>query len=314
MDSTDTFTSAVRQELVSRPLGEDAERWAELAAIVRCAGRLVRRGGDPGTALTVVTTSGAVARRTYALLQERGASRPELVVRAPGGVQRRTTYEIRLGPEAAPAVARELRVLDRGGRLVTDLPVMPGEREAIPFLRGAVLACASFSAPQRPPHLELAPGSAAVAQGLAALLDPEVNGNVAVASGRDRVVVKSGEAIGEILVLVGATSAFLRWDEQRMRRQLRGEANRLANADAANLRRTIEAASAQVRAVEQVLAELGWDALDDELREVALARLANPGASLQEVGQLLDPPVGKSAVHRRLRRLVDLPTEHGSDG
>ena len=314
MDNAASFTATVRQELGSRPLGGDVQRWAELAAIIRCGGSLVRRGGDAGPSLRVVTTSGAVARRTYALLQERASIRPELAVRAPGGVQRRTSYEIRLGPAATPVVARELRILDADGRPVTALPVRPGDRGAVSFLRGAVLACASFSAPQRPPHLELAPGSATVAAGLADLLGHEVAGTVTVAGGRDRVVIKSGEAIGEVLVLVGATGAFLRWDEQRMRRQLRSEANRLANADAANLRRTIEAAAEQVRAVEQVIAELGWDALDDELREVALARLANPGASLQEVGELLDPPVGKSAVHRRLRRLVELgdPRSAGS--
>jgi cell division protein WhiA len=123
---------------------------------------------------------------------------------------------------------------------------------------------------------------------------------------RPRVVVKSGATIGELLTTMGATGAFLAWDERRLRRQLRSDATRLANADAANLRRTIEAAATQVRTVETVVAQVGWERLEEPLRAVALARLANPEASLSELGELIDPPVAKSVVHRRLKRLEDL--------
>jgi len=316
MAASPGFTETVRQELASLSIGSDAETWAELAGLARCAGRLTVVGGsgelEGRRRLTIASTSGAVARRVYALLQQRFGLRPELAVRAAGGVHRRATYEVRLA-EATEHVAVDLGLLDDHGRLVAGLPVGPGERHVAAITRGAVLACASFSAPGRAPHLELVPGSASAAQGIADLLSSELDAPVPVI-GEDphRVVLKSGERIGEVLVLIGATNAFLRWDEHLMRRQLRAEANRLANADAANLRRTIDAASDQVRAVEAVIDDLGWDALDDELREVALARLANPGASLQEVGRLLDPPVGKSAVHRRLRRLVELGTSRGT--
>jgi DNA-binding protein WhiA len=214
--------------------------------------------------------------------------------------------EVRLAA-ATEHVAVEIGLLDRAGQLRADLPVASGDPHAAATLRGAVLACASFSAPGREPHLELVPGSGTTARAIAALLGGELGAPVSV-HGEDpqRVVIKSGERIGDLLVLVGATNAFLRWDEHRMRRQLRGEANRLANADAANLRRTIDAASEQIRAVEAAIDRVGWDVLDDDLRDVALARLANPEATLQEVGRLLDPPVGKSAVHRRLRRLVEI--------
>lgn len=307
MEETASFTAAVRQELSSRPVGAGAQAWAELAAIARCAGRLNWSGPGPrGPRLVIATTSGAVARRTYALLTHHGAHHPEIAVRAPSGVHRRTTYEVRLTPDATEPLARDLGLLDDVGHPVSALPVSPGNGPVPAYLRGAVLACASFSSPGREPHLELSPGSRVVAQALAALLTHELDRSVGLAADRDRVVVKSGETIGDVLVLVGASAAFLRWDEHRMRRQLRGEANRLANADAANLRRSIEAAAAQIRAVEDVISRHGWEALDDELREVGLARLANPAASLQEVGALLDPPVGKSVVHRRLRRLIEL--------
>lgn len=315
MDAGSGFTETVRQELASQPYGNDVETWGELAGLARCAGRLTVVGGsaDPTGRyhLAVASTSGAVARRAYGLIHQRFDLRPELAVRAAGGVRRRATYEVRLAA-ATTHVASDLGLLDRDGRPATGLPVSEG-RGAVAFLRGAVLACASFSSPGRSSHLEFTPGSAATATGVAELLEQRLGVTTSTAlEDRPRVVLKSGESIGELLVMIGATNAFLRWDEHRMRRQLRGEANRLANADDANLRRSIDAAAQQVRAVESVIERLGWDALDDELREIALARLANPGASLLELGQLVDPPVGKSAVHRRLRRVLELGSRGGS--
>lgn len=301
----------MKQELSRTDLGPSVEQRAELSALLRIAGSLhLHAGAAPDERLTVevVTTSGAVARRTFALLQSRYELRAELRVRAPGGMHRQSTYAVVVGP-GATAIGRDTGLLDDAGRPLAGLPseVVAGRAASTAYLRGAVLAGGSISAPGRAPHLEIATGSDRLADELAEL-GREVTGRrvTAVAGERPRVVVKSGEAIGELLTAVGATGAFLAWDEQRLRRSLRNQANRLANADAANVRRTIEAAAAQTRAVEAVIEEVGWDGLDPDLRDVALARLANPDASLSELGELCDPPVGKSSVHRRLRRLLAL--------
>ncbi len=308
MQNPPGFTEAVRQELANLPVGSATVVVAELAALCRFAGRLQRTGGDPSIRLVLTSTSGAVARRAFRLLQQRYAVRAELAVRAPGGVRRRSTYEVRLAD--ARHIAADLGLVDAAGRPVHAVPEGLDAVRAAAYLRGAVMAAGSFSAPGRPAHLEIRAGSVAVADGLRALLVRELDGPVTLLTdARDRVVCKSGAAIGELLVLVGAPGAFMRWDERRFRHQLRSEANRLANADAANVNRTIRAASAQIQGVEQALQQLGMDGLDHDLREVALARLANPAASLQEIGELLDPPVGKSTVHRRLTRLLRLASE-----
>jgi cell division protein WhiA len=309
-----SFTEAVRQELSRTPIEGDARPRAELSGIVRLAGSIAVRGGEAaGMRLEVATTSGAVARRTFALLQHRYGVRPELVVRAPGGVRRRTVYGVHVGASGR-RIAEDLQVVDAQGLPLDELPAGLEGQVGIAYLRGAVLAAATVSHPSRAPHLELAVGSDRVAEGLAELIRGVVGGTVSVVDGpRRRVVLKSGERIGDLLAALGATRAFLDWDDRRLRRQLRGEANRLANADGANLRRTIEASAEQVRAVETAIAALGWAELDEDLRVVALARLANPEASLAELGELVDPPVGKSAVHRRLRRLALLAARAGSE-
>ncbi len=302
------FTESVRQELASRPLGTDREVAAELAALCRFAGILTVTGGGGAMRLVLASSSGAVARRVFSLLQHRYGIRAELAVRAPAGVQRRSRYEVRVA-DARPLI-RDLGLIDGDGHLRHSVPDDLGDVEEPAYLRGAVLAAASFSAPGRPAHLEIATGSASVAVGLSQLLNARLSAKTTVtADARDRVVCKSGSAIGDLLVLVGAPGAFMQWDERRFRHQLRNEANRLANADAANVNRTIEAASAQVQAVEAALDRLGLETLDDDLRDVALARLANPAASLVEIGELLNPPVGKSTVHRRLARILAMADE-----
>jgi DNA-binding protein WhiA len=111
--------------------------------------------------------------------------------------------------------------------------------------------------------------------------------------------VKSGDAVADLLAALGATRAFLTFDDRRLRRQLRGEANRLANADAANLARIARSAGAQVDAIERAVEREGWEVFDRDLRDVALARLANPSASVSELAELLGVP--RTTLHRRLR-------------
>jgi cell division protein WhiA len=304
-----SFTDAVRQELARQPLSDGELARAELGAMVRIAGTVTVRGGtspQERIRLEIRTPSGAVARRAFALLQRCYDVRAELAVHAPGGMRRRSTYAVQVGEEAY-RVGEDLALLDAAGHLVTGPVPVPTGRAAEGLVRGAFLAAGSLSSPGRAAHLEITVGSERLAEQLAEAADGLVEGNVRVVDGeRPRVVLKSGQAIGELLAAIGATGAFIAWDDRRLRRQLRSDATRLANADTANLRRTIEAAAAQVADVEQAVARHGWEGLDEELRAVALVRLANPAATLTELGQLLDPPLAKSAVYRRMRRLREL--------
>lgn len=313
------FTDRVRQELARLDVRDDAAGRAELAALLRFAGSLHLVGIGGGVArlrMEVETTSGAVARRTFGLLQATHDVRAELRVRAPGGVRRRSTYGVMVGEDVAAQVALDLALVDADGRPTRGVPDGLTGRPAAAYVRGAFLAAGSVSSPGRAPHLEIAVRHAETAEGLGALVRSlgDGRGSVGETATGHRVVVKSGEAIGSLLAAIGAPNAFLRWEEQRLRRQLRNDAQRLANADAANVRRAIDAAASQSRAVEAAIEQVGWDGLDDDLRQVALARLANPAASLAELGELCDPPVGKSAVHRRLKRLEALADDDPADG
>lgn len=302
-------TDEVRQELAALPL-EPGGVTAELAALLRTAGRLAR--DSEGLRLELHTTTGATARRAHHLLRHLDAT-PTLLVREATNVEQRT-YGVVLGAPAAASVARLLGLLDEDGRPTATAPPDQVERPAA-MLRGAVLGGGSVSDPRRPPHLELRTSRRDTAEQLAAAIRELVAADASVGATRTghRAVLKSGVAIADLLGALGATSAYIAHEEQLVRREVRAEAQRLANADAANVRRAVAAASEQVRLVEHAVSVLGWDVLGQDLRDVALARLANPSASLAELGRLCDPPVGKSAVHRRLARLRAL-VEEAEDG
>jgi DNA-binding protein WhiA len=121
--------------------------------------------------------------------------------------------------------------------------------------------------------------------------------------GIDRVVVRDGDAIGALLTRLGAHDSVLAWEERRMRREVRATANRLANFDDANLRRSARAAVAAGARVERAL-EILADDVPEHLRVAGLLRLEHKQASLEELGQLSDPPMTKDAVAGRIRRLL----------
>ena len=295
-------TDRVRQELAALPIDPEAAP-AELGGLLRAAGHLAR--DNDGVRLELHTSTGATARRAHHLMRSLDVH-PTVVVREATNVERRS-YGVVLGAPAAAAVGRLLGLLDDQGRPVGRAA---GDQLAHPaaIVRGALLGGGSVSGPTRAPHLELRTSRRDTAQQLADLVTElvEVRPSVGETRAGHRTVLKSGAAIADLLAAVGATNAFIAYEEQLLRRELRADAQRLANADAANVRRAVEAASEQVRLVEHAVDVLGWDALGEDLRDVALARLANPSASLAELGELCDPPVGKSAVHRRLARLRNL--------
>ena len=130
--------------------------------------------------------------------------------------------------------------------------------------------------------------------------------------GVDRVVVRDGDAIGALLTRLGAHDSVLAWEERRMRREVRATANRLANFDDANLRRSARAAVAAGARVKRALEILGDD-IPDHLAAAGKLRLEHSQASLEELGQLADPPLTKDAVAGRIRRLLAMADKRASD-
>ncbi len=296
---------AVRQELAAAAVGDPL---VELATIVRMGGTWHRRGSASGSTTTVVVSSsvGAVVRRVSMLAARLDLPRPGLEMRERGGVRATTTWGARL--DAACLVP--LGVATASGAPHGHLPAWGPDPGAA--LRACLMVATSLSTPQHRPHVEVRPPSARLVDDVRALF-AHFDVGLTHDPVRGRLVGKSGADIVVVLDAAGATRAAAEHAEQRQRRRLRNTVVRLTNADEANLARAVRAAGTQVDDLVRLRDAAGWETVPDHLREVALARLANPTATMAELGQLCDPPVGKSTVHRRMAALRRLAAEAASD-
>ncbi len=179
--------------------------------------------------------------------------------------------------------------------------------------RGAFLVHGSLTEPGRSMALEVTcPGSEAALALVGAARRLKISAKAREVRGVDRVVIRDGEAIAAMLTRLGAHDSVLAWEERRMRREVRATANRLANFDDANLRRSARAAVAAGARVERALEILGAEA-PEHLVMAGRLRVANRQASLEELGQLADPPLTKDAIAGRIRRLLAMADRRAAD-
>jgi cell division protein WhiA len=179
--------------------------------------------------------------------------------------------------------------------------------------RGAFLAHGSLTEPGRSSALEVTcPGPEAALALVGAARRMGIQAKAREVRGVDRVVIRDGDAIAAMLTRLGAHDAVLAWEERRMRREVRATANRLANFDDANLRRSARAAVAAGSRVERAMEILGED-VPEHLSEAGQLRLKHKQASLEELGQLANPQMTKDAVAGRIRRLLAMADKRAQD-
>lgn len=298
------LTAAIKEELAKSPTGNALERAAELATILRFCGGLHLISGR--IAIEVELDSPNLARRISRAIQELYGIQSELSMVAAGGLRRASGFQIRVLRDGE-LLARQTGLIDNKGRPVRGLPatlVSSTIGEARAIWRGAFLAHGSLTDPGRSTSLEVtAPGNEAAMALVGVARRLGVNAKAREVRNVFRVVVRDGEGITELLQQIGAGSHAKKWEELRNRREVRGVANRLANFDDANLRRSAQAAVAAGARVQRALEILGQSA-PEHLRYAGELRLKHRDASLDELGRLAEPPMTKDAIAGRIRRLL----------
>jgi hypothetical protein len=302
-----SLSEDVRGELAAIEPRKPCCRLAELSALVRGAGSVHLRGGGR-IGLHLDAASGAVARRAFSLLRSYGVP-CEIRTYRRRAFERATRFQIHLEDDA-----RALQALNEAGVLDTRLaPLDRPPRRVVAraccraaYLRGAFLASGSVSGP-RNAHLELRTTDVESAGFLAELAAADSFVLGVYERNRHAVAYAKGtEAIGELLAYAGAHEAALRLGEEAVVAVTRARANRLANADHANIVRTSRAAEAQLRAIRRLEQDGRLEELAPELREIARLRARHPTLSLRELARRCSPATTKAAAHRRLTRLQRL--------
>jgi DNA-binding protein WhiA len=296
----------LRNELAQIAPDSDCDRLAELSGLFHVAGSVHLRGRGE-VALHLDLASSAVARRAFALLRA-FAVESEIRTYRQQAFDRPTRYQLHVeGSPPAYDVLHRAGVLDVSHRPLERPPRRVLARSCCrrAYLRGALLGAGSLSGP-RDPHLEIRTAELEGAHFLAEVAAREGAELHVLDRGRHGVAYAKGvEPIADALVAAGATDTVLVLEERSVVSAIRSEANRLANADHANLVRTGRAAHAQLEAVRQ----LELDSLSDDLREIAELRLRHPSASVAELASRCRPQLTKASAYRRLRRLQELARE-----
>ncbi|WP_449385250.1 DNA-binding protein WhiA [Cellulomonas soli] len=298
------LTAQVKDELARLKVDKTSCRKAEVAATLRFAGGLHIISGR--IVIEAELDTGIAARRLRQAISEIYGHESDIIVVSGGGLRRGSRYVVRVVKEGE-SLARQTGLLDNRGRPVRGLPpqvVSAGVGEAEAAWRGAFLAHGSLTEPGRSSSLEVTcPGPEAALALVGAARRLSIAAKAREVRGIDRVVIRDGDAIAAMLARLGAHETMLVWEERRVRREVRGTANRLANFDDANLRRSARAAVAAGARVERAFEILGED-LPEHLRQAGELRLAHKEASLEELGKLADPVLTKDAVAGRIRRLL----------
>ncbi len=186
-----------------------------------------------------------------------------------------------------------------------------GESSRRAFLRGLFLSSGSVSEPNKSYHLEIAPRRLSVAETAQALLElDDIRASLLKRGGCYVVYMKEGQQISDFLLITGAHEALLELESLRVNKSVRNSVNRVVNCDNANTVRIAFTGARQREVLEYLVAQIGLGALPKELRQTAQMRLEYPDLSLKELGELMDPPLGKSGMNHRLKKLEKMADEY----
>lgn len=307
------LTAQVKDELARVRVERPCCRKAEVSATLRFAGGLHIISGR--IVIEAELDHAIAARRLRQNISEVYGHTSEIIVVSGGGLKRGTRYVVRVIRDGE-SLARQTGLLDQRGRPVRGLPpyVVSGNVcDAESAWRGAFIAHGSLTEPGRSSALEVTcPGPEAALALVGAARRLGIAAKAREVRGVDRVVIRDGDAISAMLTRLGAHDAVLVWEERRVRREVRATANRLANFDDANLRRSARAAVTASARVERAFEILG-ETLPDHLREAGQLRIDHKNASLEELGQMAVPPMTKDAVAGRIRRLLAMADKRAQD-
>lgn len=265
--------------------------------------------GNERFALDVSTENAAVARLLYKYLTSVFNLRIESIVRR-SVLHKANNYLIHVPHQDGIAqVLNELGILD--DHMVVAPGILPRVVRkdccAVAYLRGAFLGGGSISDPKGGYHFELTTDNAELAIDIQSLINRVgLHSKINDRKRNYAVYMKDSEEIIKFLALIGAYNALLKWEDERILKEMRSQVNRLVNCDTANLNKAVNAAAKQIDDINIVESEIGLKNLPTSLQEFARVRVEYPYVSLKELGELFSPPLSKSAVYHRARRISQL--------
>ena len=308
-----SFASETKNELSRIVPEKKCCMLAEIAGFMRLAGS-IRLAGLGKFRIVMTTNNPAVARHYKTLIKTYFSVDAKLDVGQDQSLKRGHSYILTIGPEdLSEAILRETGILmiKEGMNFISD-GIYDGLirtkccRKA--YLRGAFMAAGTVNNPEKDYHFEISTGTETLAKELRKVINGFVDITAKIVTRKKTfgVYLKAGEQIKDVLAIMGASGQFFKFDEVMMMKELKSEAYRMNNLDNANIDKSLRAAEAQINAIKKIQEKRGLDTLSPKLREAAYARLENPDVNIEELGKLMIPPLSKSGINNRLRRIEEI--------
>ena len=307
-----SFSSRVKEEL-SRQISPARHcQIAEIAAILSLCGRIQISDRDR-YCIKIHTENVAVARKYFTLLKKTFNIITDVSIRRTAYLKKNQVYTVIVQKhEDAYRVLQATKLLATDGEIQENLSIVRNVvtqqaccRRA--FLRGAFLAAGSISDPEKFYHFEIVCTTEAKAGQLKEIMATfGLDAKIVVRKKYYVVYIKEGSQIVDILNVMDAPISLMELENIRILKEMRNSVNRQVNCETANINKTVSAAVKQIRDIEYIRDTIGFGALPENLEQMAQVRLLRPEATLKELGEALDPPVGKSGVNHRLRRLSEI--------
>ena len=305
-----SFTAEVKEELTRVPPVCSHCDKAVRAARVRTEGTLMF-GGTGRYRVELATDVPSVARLIIKLLHQIYQLKTELTVRR-SVLHKTPNYLIVLPMQPGlDAALHDAGVLSATGlEMGIDPHLVEKQCCTAAYLRGAFLGSGFISNPRGDFHFEMTLESEDLARGIVALLEERgIGARIMSRRSSWTVYLKSGSAISEFLALVGAHQAALAMENERVIKSVRNDVNRRVNAELANQAKSAQSSVEQIMAIHKVVAEHGLENLSPALQEYISLRVSYPDATLKELGERANPPLSKSAVYHRVRRIEQMAAE-----
>ncbi len=293
-----SFTVDVKNELCTIQYEKRCCKRAHLAGIAAFCGAVVSDSGKQYFKMR--TENITIARRAYQLIKDLFGIKAEILT-----VGKICNITVKKGFES---VLSELRLLQNGiVRFSADPFIVHDECCKTAYLAGAFLGGGYVKTPKNGYHFEIKTHYRNLSRDLKDIIEElGFEPKNVIRKSEYVVYMKQSDAICDILGVLGATDAMLELCNIKILKDVRNNITRKVNCDTANITKTADAAAVQLRAINKIKAKMGLEALPEPLEEMARLRLTNPEANLTELGEMLNPPISKSGVNHRLKRIIKL--------
>ena len=310
-----SFSRDVKEELSKIDVPARHCQIAEITAIISICGHVVISARDKYS-VKIHTENRAVARKYFTLLQKAFKIDAEIAIRQNVNLKNSRIYTVTVNDHvSAVRILQATRLMNENQEIQENMSVVNNiiimkECCKRAYIRGAFLAAGSVSAPEKSYHLEIVCENRPKAVQLSEIIKTfQIDAKIVERKKHFVVYIKEGAGIVDILNVMQAHISLLNLENVRILKEMRNSVNRQVNCETANLSKTVNAAVRQVEDIHYIENTIGLSALPDVLKEAAQARLQNPDISLKELGAVLTPPLGKSGVNHRLKRISEIALE-----